>query len=177
MSILVTYATAKGSTREIAERIASHLKVFVTPVDCLPVKEVRTASLPHYSAIIVGSAIHMGSWLSPARRFIHSNAAVLKAKPVWAFSVGMPPQEADQMNEERMMDGEIRKVVPDLRGHKLFQGRFYQQDLGWFLGLIFKCCIPKGKTRWGDDRDWEAIEAWADTVGREISGQGPAGTA
>src|SRR2546421_2883617 len=177
MSILVTYATVKGSTREIAERIAERLEVFVTPVECLPVKEVRTESLPNYSAIIVGSAIHIGSWLSPARHFIDSNAAVLKAKPVWAFSVGMPTPGADRVNEERAMDGKVRKVVPDLRGHKLFQGRFYQQDLGWFMGLIFKCCVPRDKARWGDERDWEAIEAWADSVGREIGGQRPAGTA
>jgi menaquinone-dependent protoporphyrinogen oxidase len=171
MSILVAYATAKGSTHEIAQRIAERLEVFGMPVECLPVKEARTASLPNYSAIIVGSAIHAGSWLRPARGFIHSNAAALKAKPVWAFSVGMPSQEADRVNEELMMDGKIRKVVPDLRGHKLFQGRFYQKDLGWFLGLIFKCCIPKEKVRWGDERNWEAIEAWADSVGREISGR------
>jgi len=177
MSILVTYATAKGSTREIAERIVERLEVFATPVECLPVKEVRTASLPNYTAIIVGSAIHVGSWLGPARRFIHGNAAVLKAKPVWVFSVGMPPKEADRVSEELMIEGKIRKVLPDLRGHKLFQGRFYQQDLGWFLGLIFKCCVPKEKARWGDERNWEAIDAWADSVGEEISGSGAARTA
>jgi menaquinone-dependent protoporphyrinogen oxidase len=168
MSILVTYATAKGSTREIAERIASRLEAFVTPVECLSVKEVQAASLPNYSAVIVGSAIHVGSWLGPARRFIHSNAAALKAKPVWAFSVGMPPQEVDRANEEIMMDTKIRKVVPDLCGHRLFQGRFYKQDLGWFLGMIFMCCVPKEKTKWGDARNWEDIEAWADNVGKEI---------
>ena len=161
----------------VAERMASRLEAFVTPVECLPVKEVRTASLPNYSAIIVGSAIHVGSWLGPARRFIHSNAAGLKAKPVWAFRVGMPAQEADRVNEELMMDGKIRKVVPDLRGHKLFQGRFYQQDLGWFLGMIFTCCVPRKKAKWGDARNWEDIEAWADNVGKEIRGDGAAGTA
>lgn len=168
MSVLVTYATAKGSTREIAERIASRLEVFVTPVDCLPVKEVPSESLTNYSAVIVGSAIHAASWLGPMRHFIHSNAVALNAKSVWAFSVGMPPQEADRASEEIMMDKKIRKVVPELRGHKLFQGRFYKQDLGWFLGMIFACCIPKEKTKWGDARNWEDIEAWADNVGKEI---------
>src|SRR5947209_4020285 len=106
MSVLVTYATAKGSTREIAERIAKRLETLVT-AECLPVNEVRTASTPSYSAIIVGSAIHVGSWLGPARHFIHSNAAALEAKPVWAFSVGMPPQEVDRANEEFLMERKI----------------------------------------------------------------------
>src|SRR5579871_2288781 len=117
MPILVTYATAKGSTSEIAERIASRLQTFVTPVDCIPIKEVEAAALPSYSAIIVGSAIHMASWLSPANHFIRNNEQVLKTKPVWAFSVGMPPQESDRLNEERMIEEKIRKHVPDLRGH------------------------------------------------------------
>jgi len=81
------------------------------------------------------------------------------------------------VNEELLMDGKIRKVVPDLRGHKLFQGRFYKQDLGWFLGMIFTCCVPKEKTRWSDARDWDDIEAWADDLGKEISGGKAASTA
>jgi menaquinone-dependent protoporphyrinogen oxidase len=169
MSVLVTYATAKGSTREIAVRIAEGIEAFVTPVVCLPANQVRAASLPDYSAVIIGSAIHAGSWLGPARRFISSNAAALKAKPVWAFSVGMPPREGDRANEELMMDGKIRKILPDLRGHKLFQGRFYKQDLGWFLRMIFTCCIPREKVKWGDARNWEDIEAWAHNVGKDIS--------
>jgi len=176
MSILVTYATSRGSTREIAERIASRLQTFATPVDCIPVQEVEVAALPNYSAVIVGSAIHMGSWLSPASRFIRSNQQALKIQQVWAFSVGMPPQESDRVNEERMVEEKIRKQVPNLRGHKLFQGRFYKQDLGWFLGMIFTCCVPREKTKFGDERSWEVIEAWADKVGKEVRSGGPAGT-
>jgi menaquinone-dependent protoporphyrinogen oxidase len=168
MSILITYATAKGSTREIAERMAERREAFGRPVECLPAKEVRTTSLPNYSAIIVGSAIHFDSWLYPACFFIRINAATLKAKPVWAFSVGMTGHEAFRVDEELRIDRWIRKIVPDLRGHKLFQGRFYQQDLGWFLRWVFK---KRGMVRWGDERNWEAIEAWADGVGKEISGK------
>lgn len=176
MSVLVTYATAKGSTREIAERIASRLQGSATPIDCIPIKEVEASALPSYSAVIVGSAIHMGSWLSPATRFIRDNGQALKTEQVWAFSVGMPPQESDRVSEERMIEEKIRKHVPDLRGHKLFQGRFYKQDLGWFLGMIFTCCVPRSKTKWGDERNWENIEAWADSVGKEIRSGGPAST-
>jgi len=176
MSILVTYATAKGSTGEIAERITSRLKAFVSPIDCIPIKEVEAAALPSYSAIIVGSAIRMGGWLSPANRFIRNNEQTLKTKPVWAFSVGMPPKESDRLNEERMVEEKIRKHVPDLQDHKLFQGRLYKQDLGWFLGMIFTCCVPRSMTKFGDERNWNEIEAWADKVGKEIRSGGPTGT-
>ena len=146
--------------------MAERLEVFGRPVECLPVEEVRTAS--NYSAIIVGSAIHFNTWLYSAHRFIHSNAAVLKAKPVWAFNVGMAGHEAFRVDEELRIDRWIRKAVPDLRGHRLFHGRFYQQDVGWFLRLGFK---QREMARWGDERNWQVIEAWADGVGKEISGR------
>lgn len=168
MSVLLAYATAKGSTVEIAERIASRLNDHSINVQCTAISDVDPASLPSYSAVIVGSAIHAGSWLSPARHFISNNATALKNKPTWAFSVGMPPQEEDRRKEENMMEGKIRKVLPDLRGHKLFQGRFSKEDLPWIGRIIVSCCIPKEKTRWGDARDWDDINAWADNVGKEI---------
>jgi menaquinone-dependent protoporphyrinogen oxidase len=177
MSILVTYATAKGATSEIAERIAERLKAFAASVEVLPTKEVSAASLPTYSAIIVGSAIHVGSWLAPARHFIYDNSAALISQQVWAFSIGMPPNEEDRTNEERTMDGKIRKVLPDLRGHKLFQGRFEKQDLPWIIRIIFACCVPEEKTKWGDARNWEEIEAWSENVGREITSGRTMGTA
>jgi menaquinone-dependent protoporphyrinogen oxidase len=169
MSILVTYATAKGATSEIAEVVASHLKAFATTVDLLPIKDVSTASLSKYSAIIVGSAIHVGSWLGPAKHFIQNNSTALNSKQVWAFSVGMPPREDARKEEESTMDKKIRKELPSLRGHKLFQGRFEKTDLPWVARIFFMCCIPKNKQKWGDLRNWEEIHAWADSVGREVA--------
>lgn len=177
MSVLVTFATAKGSTQEVAERIASRLKTYAAVVDCLPATRVEASALSNYSTIIVGSALHMGSWLDPAHSFIHSNAATLKTKPVWAFSVGMPATESARVDEERMMDREVRTDMPELRGHRLFQGRLYKKDLGWFLGAIWTCCVPKEMSKWGDERNWDDIEAWADSIGKEARSAGSASTA
>jgi len=168
MSVLLAYATSKGSTCEIAERIASRLRDRSINVKCAAVSDIDAASLPSYSAIIIGSAIHMAGWLSPARHFIDSNAAALKLKPTWAFSVGMPPQEEERRKEEQMVEAKLRKIMPEIRGHKLFQGRFNKQDLPWIGRIIFTYCVPKEKTRWGDGRDWDEINAWADDVGKEI---------
>jgi menaquinone-dependent protoporphyrinogen oxidase len=168
MSILVTYATAKGATSEVAEAVALRLKAFATTVDLLPIKDVSTASLPKYSAIIVGSAIHMGSWLGPAKHFIQNNSTALNSKQVWAFSVGMPPKEDARKEEESIIDKKIRKDLPGLRGHKLFLGRFEKTDLPWVGRIVITCCIPKDKQKWGDFRNWEEIHAWADSVGREM---------
>ncbi|KIW69787.1 hypothetical protein PV04_02119 [Phialophora macrospora] len=168
MSVLLAYATAKGSTCEIAERIASKLRDLSIDVKCVAITDVSATSLEPYSAIIVGSAIHAASWLRPARHFINQNATALKNKPTWAFSVGMPPQEEDRRTEETAIEDKVRKVLPELRGHTLFQGRMSKLDLPWIGRIIVSCCIPKEKTKWGDARDWEKIDTWAESVGKEI---------
>lgn len=168
MSILVTYASSHGSTKEIAERIASRIETYSQPVECLSIQDVKPASLPNYSTIIIGSAIHMLSWLTPARNFIHTNKETLKTKAVWAFSVGFPEKEEERVNEENMVGKKLAGDLPNMKGHKLFQGKFEKKDLGWFMGMIFTCCVPKKKTHWGDNRHWEDIEAWADEIGKQI---------
>ncbi|OQU99180.1 Flavodoxin domain-containing protein [Cladophialophora immunda] len=178
MSVLIAYASAKGSTGEIAERIAEKLREScpASTVKCSPISAIDVTSLPSYTAVIVGSAIHAGSWLSPARRFIHNNAIVLKEKPMWAFSVGMPPKEEDRRKEEQMIEEKIRKTLPNLRRHELFEGRFNKQDLPWFGRIIISCCIPKDKAKFGDARDWIEINAWAEVIGKEITALSAGGT-
>ena len=166
--ILVAYATAKGSTHEIADRITSRLQAIHPVVECQSMADIEASSLSSYSAIVLGSAIHMTSWLPQANRFIHSQRATLKTKPVWAFSVGMPPDEAGRVSEEKMIETKIRKQLPELKGHRLFRGKFEQNDLGWFMRTIISCCVPKKKQTFGDERNWNDIEAWADAVGKEV---------
>lgn len=110
----------------------------------------------------------MSSWLPQANSFIRSKTATLQTKPVWAFSVGMPPDEAGRVSEEKMIEAKIRKHVPGLKGHRLFRGKFEEKDLGWFMRTIISCCVPKEKKIYGDERNWNDIEAWADAVGKEI---------
>jgi hypothetical protein len=82
----------------------------------------------------------------------------------------MPPTEDGRIQEETMMEKKIKEKVPEVKGHRLFMGRFEKTDLGWFLGSIFACCIPKSKAKWGDERDWGKVEGWADEVGEQIKG-------
>jgi menaquinone-dependent protoporphyrinogen oxidase len=58
MRVLVGYASAKGSTREIAERIATRLRAagHVTAVDRVD----EASAIASYDALVLGSAIHNG---------------------------------------------------------------------------------------------------------------------
>ncbi|KAI5463923.1 flavodoxin-like protein [Mariannaea sp. PMI_226] len=181
MAILVSYATSHGSTREIAERIAQCLSQQLAPVqvDCTPATAapfLSSSAGKKYKAVVIGSAIHAGRWLGPGRRFLKQNGPYLSSGDpdvphVWAFSVGMPLTDDDLAKEEASMEKWLHKRV-DLRGHKLFRGVLAKEDLPWVMRLIFSCCISEEKTRFGDSRDWSAIEGWANQVGSEIMDQG-----
>jgi menaquinone-dependent protoporphyrinogen oxidase len=59
MTVLVTYASKHGSTKEIAERIAATLRRSGIETDLQPVEAVR--DVEPYAAVVLGSAIYYGS--------------------------------------------------------------------------------------------------------------------
>ncbi|MFB4298520.1 flavodoxin domain-containing protein [Actinomadura sp. NTSP31] len=56
MGVLVGYASAHGSTRSIAERVAVVLTARGVPVELRPMAEVGEAR--GYDAFVLGSAVH-----------------------------------------------------------------------------------------------------------------------
>jgi menaquinone-dependent protoporphyrinogen oxidase len=103
MVVLVAYATAHGSTRGIADRIVDRLQS--RGVDSLTRPAADVHDISRYAAVVLGSAIHGGRWLPSARQFADRNAALLRERPVWLFSVStlgddesmFPRRVADRM--------------------------------------------------------------------------------
>jgi len=86
MRVLVTAASRHGSTAEIAEAIATGLTRRGADAEAIPIDEVD--GLEGFDAVVLGSAIYMGRWLKPARKFAEAHAAELSQRPVWLFSSG-----------------------------------------------------------------------------------------
>jgi menaquinone-dependent protoporphyrinogen oxidase len=169
MSVLVAYASAFGSTAEIAKRIASRVRDAVNDVECRPVDDVEAAS--GYDAVILGSAIHNQKWLPAAVSFVSRFSAELEGMPVWCFSVGMSDglpkflrARGAALQQERLAQY-LRPQVP-LRGHKLFSGVYQAAQMPAMLRGLFR--LTGG--RFGDLRDWDAIDAWADEVSGQLAG-------
>lgn len=89
MRILVGYASAHGSTAEIAHRIAGALQHPGWTVDVVEVQKIADPGA--YDAVVLGSAIHDQEWLPEATEFVHHHQDVLRARPVW-YTV--PPSPA-----------------------------------------------------------------------------------
>ena len=71
-AVLVAYATRHGSTRGVAERIASRLEGAGRRV------ELRSADaagdVSGYDAVVFGSPVYDGSWPPEAEAFVQGNA-------------------------------------------------------------------------------------------------------
>jgi menaquinone-dependent protoporphyrinogen oxidase len=162
LHVLVAYASAAGSTAEIAERIATVLRGAGLEVDCRPVAPDLDPAA--FDAVVLGSPVHNGAWLPDARGFAERMAGTPTARPLWCFSIG--GVEPRGWYTRRLVSYEARQLQRSLPaglaplGHRLFPGVVVmtglplRQRLGW---LVFG-------GRAGDHRDWPAIEEWAGEV-------------
>lgn len=168
MTVLVAYASALGSSREIAQRIASRMAATLTGVECRPAEDVESVS--GYDAVVVGSAIHNQAWLPAALHFFTRHAPELATRPVWAFSVGMADAlpRPFRTRAAALQQGRLTAALPQnvqLRGHRIFSGVYKEGQLPAPIRAVFR--LAGG--RFGDLSDWAAIEAWADEITAELT--------
>ena len=172
MVVLIAYATDHGSTRGIADRIAGRLQQRGVGAEACAVAD--DLEVPRYEAVILGSAIHGGKWLPTARQFADRNAAPLRQRPVWLFSVStlgdeesmFPPRVANRLRA-------LRKETPEAAG---LRRRLHPREHRNFAGAIARSHWPAtGRAffwatggRYGDHRNWPAIDAWADHIAAQL---------
>ncbi|WP_282696572.1 flavodoxin domain-containing protein [Streptomyces sp. CC208A] len=173
-SVRILYASEHHSTREIAERIGARLTAHGHEAD---VRALRTApdaqDLPPADALVMGSAVHDGAWLPVAEAAVRNGAERLRGQPVWMFSVGMSAALPGPLRRraERSVQPRIAALV-DLvrpREHRRFSGVIRREHLDRKGAVLFR--LLGG--RYGDHRDWAAIEEWADGIAGQLDPSGP----
>ncbi|MFJ8383985.1 flavodoxin domain-containing protein [Streptomyces sp. NPDC094438] len=166
MNILVGYATAHGSTQEIAEHIGARLAEAGITADVRPMDEVDSPD--GYVAFVLGSAVHGQAWLPAAKDFVRRNSPLLCFRPVWLFSVGMPgalrgPWKRLAPKEEPLIAQGLPGHLP-YRNHRLLSGVVTRDHLPFKIRVIFRLM----GCRYGDLRDWAAIDAWTDRIAADL---------
>lgn len=162
MTVLVTYATKHGSTRGIAEAIATTLVDRGIPTEALAVDAVADVGL--YDAVVLGSAVYMGRWLKEATEFARRHREQLTARPLWLFSSGPLGTEIVDAEEQPKELAELRQTLGP-RDHRLFFGALTRDALGFGERMVVKAV----KAPEGDFRDWDEIRAWAATIADELA--------
>lgn len=161
--ILVTYATKVGSTVEVAAAIGETLAGRGYSVDVRPVKE--KPALDGYTAVVMGSAIRIGSWLPEAVNFIRQNQARLSKLPVALFTVHLLNRGEDEASRaaRAAYTAPVRALLPNAP-ETFFAGKMDYNTLSFFDRVLAKAVEQQTNTPPGDFRDWDAIRAWAQTV-------------
>jgi menaquinone-dependent protoporphyrinogen oxidase len=161
--ILITYATRAGSTAEIASEIGQTLEKNGLNVEIKPVRQV--ASLSGYQTVLLGSPIRMGSWLPEMVKFIQAHQAALNALPTALFTVHMLNVGEDESSRTARTAyvAPVRTLLPNAQ-QAFFTGRM---DFSR-LSLLDRFIAKMVKAVESDQRDWNAIQQWAQTLSLQI---------
>lgn len=161
-NILVAYATKYGSTGEVAEAIGERLREQGLVVDVKPVKEAP--SLDGYDAVVFGAPFYVGSMLKEARAYLERQREALEGTPVAVFALGPTTGEEPLYQAAEQLDNALKKL-PWLQpvSAAMFVGKYDPHNLRFRDRLL---TMPPASPLHGlgphDDRDWEAIGAWAE---------------
>jgi menaquinone-dependent protoporphyrinogen oxidase len=168
VKVLVGYATAHGSTREIAERLGARLARHGLETEIADLGQVTAPGA--FDAFVLGSAVHGQRWLPEARAFVAEHAPELAARPVWLFSVGMPdalrsplPALAHLLQPPALV-AELADRI-SIRDHLVVSGVIRAEHLP-LLGRLVMLVLTRGG---GDYRDWDRIDAWTDGIARVLT--------
>ena len=158
MKVLVATESRHGATAEIGQAIADVLERDGHEVEQRRLHEVDTV-MP-YEAFVLGSGIYMGSWLRPAREFLHEHAECLSIRPTWLFSSGpVGERTGDGFEADALV------ALVHARDHQLFGGRLDSS----LLALRERTVTKLLRVSDGDYRAWESVIAWATAIARTLA--------
>lgn len=170
MKILVAYASAHGSTREIGEFIGRILGVYDAEVTIANVSDVQ--SLDDYDVYVLGSAIHGGLWLHEMSAFTDRFAKPLAQKPIYFWITCIRALEASGREHalKYYIDHKALQSF-DMRDIAVFTGKLYADAITrqeqWYLAANYDGKILPGNIK-HDFRDWPVIAAWAHQIAKDL---------
>ena len=165
MKVLVTAASRHGSTAEIAAVIGDVLKSRGFEVTVARPEDV--AALSEFEAVVLGSAVYLGHWLTPATNLADRIGAELAGRPVWLFSsgpVGDPAKKFAQQMDVDPVDLQTVQKATGARAHKRFSGKLDRVNL---RGLQ-RVGLSLFRGLQGDFRDWKAVREWAASIADQL---------
>jgi menaquinone-dependent protoporphyrinogen oxidase len=161
--ILIAYATAAGSTGEVAEAIGKTLRGQGATVDVCRAKQVEDVS--GYDAVVLGTGVRAGRTYAEAGRFLAAHQPALSQVPVAGFVVCLSVRDSAGPGcpeAEGYLDALFAQAPGiELVSKGLFAGAVDYAKLPWLLGVILK---RFKKEPGGDYRDWAAIETWTSNL-------------
>jgi menaquinone-dependent protoporphyrinogen oxidase len=167
MSVLVAYATAHGSTKGVAQAIAKQLSASGLAVDLRAADD--SEDVHAYDAVVLGSAVHNGRWLTPATTLL-TEIGHERQPSLWLFSVCTVGETTSFLGPRlSRLARHARKLPPGVAEshapHRFFAGVIEREHWNAVGRLFF--VLTGG--RYGDHRDWTDIDQWATQIGAVLA--------
>lgn len=165
--IAVIYATAAGSTADIAGFIGDELTERGATVEVADI--AHAPELTRFDAVVLGSAIHNRALLPAAVEYISDHRHELLERDVWLFSVGLGPALRGPLGRRvgRAVPQHIAAVRDSIspREYRAFAGRYERAGVDLAARTIYRLI---GGRRYGDLRDWGAIRQWTAAIATSL---------
>jgi menaquinone-dependent protoporphyrinogen oxidase len=169
MNVLLAYATAHGSTAEMAEKIGDVLRARGLNVVVAPIQDVQ--HLDGYDAFVFGSAVHAGTWLPELTTYLRKSLSTIGARPVyfWISCIRVMEHDGLQHVMEFYMIPEILNEL-NVRDKMAFAGKLDLDSVDW--NERWTLAARYDGSTWpnnfvGDFRDWKKIEDWANRIAED----------
>ncbi|MEU6586143.1 flavodoxin domain-containing protein [Nocardia sp. NPDC046763] len=167
-AVSIVFASAQGSTREIAEYIGNDLAARGATVEVADVE--HAPDLSRFDAVVIGSAVHDMALLPTVAEYVASHRDELSARPVWLFSVGIGPALRGPIGHRigRMVPKRIAGVRDSISpcGYQAFAGHYERVGVSLGARILYRLL---GGGRYGDLRDWTAISTFSDSIAQALN--------
>ena len=169
-NILVTYASAYGSTAEVAHKIGKYFTEQGSIVAVLRPTEVK--NINQYDVIIVGSPIRYEHWMPEARTFVIDNQEHLSKVPVAYFFCCLALAIRTDDTERKGKQYADKLIVLSSQVQPLSIGRFAGvldfSKMPFPIRFIFKIFSKIIGLKEGDHREWNEIQQWTKDLASKL---------
>lgn len=170
MKILVAYATAHGSTKEVAQFIGRVLATYNADITVANVVDIH--SVKEYDAYVLGTAVHASLWLQEMCTFFDRFEDDLSDKPMYFWITCIRALEEDGRKHalQYYFDYKLLDAF-QVRELGVFTGKLDTKAITrqeqWFLAANYDGKLMPGNLN-HDYRDWKTIAAWANNVANDL---------
>ena len=133
METAIIYYSKHGTTKRVAEMLASKLTVEKTFID---LKTHKSPNIEKYDSIILGCPVYAGNPSKKMKNFCMQNIEHLKSKPIGLYVCGMEKDGIKQQEElERAYPLELTEKA---KTKKFLGGEFLFENMNFFERMIVK---------------------------------------
>lgn len=168
MKALVTYASAHGSTAEVARFIGRVFDVYDVDVTVAHADTITDVGV--YDLVVMGSAVHSSMWLPSLSQFMFRFEDELANKQSYLWLSCIIVVEPDGYNkalENYIWNEALDRLKLPRERVQIFAGKMdwdgIEGNEKWILSSHYEGKELPGRVR-GDYRDWQVIANWAHAV-------------